>query len=509
MEFPNTRVKKLLSHSSGVIHIGFFKSNNDEDHFYTLSNNGQLKEWLLNSNGSIIIMESNFLMRPGSEYLSYLGFAPYGSNNNNTKNSDSQKIFISAINVSESFISVGYEDGLVLVWRRERRDVINKNKLEHRKRLGSGDYPLYSDEYCDMIDEMNVERAKEENYVRKGKFRIDDITLFSLEDDLVYNKSDMIAKFEQQKEEPVEGENDIKFNYKEYYNIFFLKYLFIQQTQEISYLFYYTLKDKRILLSASKDGSIIGYNMDNGKETFVLRMENYVRYICFCEQIVKSKRIVPKRTLTLLCNESYKVNLNLEKNKEKPIFDSSDFKYNNFTKIVFLTQTNKFYLLGYHGECIIFNKNFEEEDYVCYPKTIALFDIIQYKKKFLLFTSEFHMSLVEFDLDKKKMKELFYIKFGLNRVTDLMYFNDILYVTNYDRNVYSIDFDIEYKLYEERVQMKGEEIFSEAFNKYYEAHKGKKKKKKKKGKGKGKGKKGSSPKKSPKKKSVSPKKKKK
>ena len=127
-----------------------------------------------------------------------------------------------------------------------------------------------------------------------------------------------------------------------------------------------------------------------------------------------------------------------------------------------------------------------------YKKAIPLYDIIQYKKNFLVFTSEFNMCLVEFNFENNKMNELFYIKFGMNKVTNLIYINDILYITNADKNVYSIDFNYEYRLYEERVAMKKEEKLSEEYNIYYELHKNKKKKKKKGKKGKGK-KKASSP----------------
>ena len=75
MEFSNMRVKKTLSHSSCILYIGFF-TNNDEEHFYSLSNNGQLKEWLLNPDGSIILIETSYLLRPGSEYLEYIGYPP-------------------------------------------------------------------------------------------------------------------------------------------------------------------------------------------------------------------------------------------------------------------------------------------------------------------------------------------------------------------------------------------------------------------------------------------------
>ena len=120
MEFNNMRVKTVLDHSSCILYIGFFK-NNDEEHFYTLSNNGQLKEWLLNPDGSIILLETCYLLRPGADYLDYIGYPP----TENAKNG--HNIIISALTVSDNLLFCGYEDGLVIVWRQERRDVVDLN----------------------------------------------------------------------------------------------------------------------------------------------------------------------------------------------------------------------------------------------------------------------------------------------------------------------------------------------------------------------------------------------
>ena len=127
MEFNNMRVKTVLDHSSCILYIGFFK-NNDEEHFYTLSNNGQLKEWLLNPDGSIILLETCYLLRPGADYLDYIGYPP----TENAKNG--HNIIISALTVSDNLLFCGYEDGLVIVWRQERRNVVNLNTIRSWKR---------------------------------------------------------------------------------------------------------------------------------------------------------------------------------------------------------------------------------------------------------------------------------------------------------------------------------------------------------------------------------------
>ena len=584
MEFNDMRVKKLLTHSSCILYIGFFK-NNDEEHFYSLSNNGELKEWLLNPNGSVILLETCYLLRPGSEYLDYIGFPP-------TENSaNGHNIIISSINVADNLLFCGYEDGLVLVWNQERRNVVDLNTIKSWKRsrtivkqdktlmeemfgkekdnsnekggvimynendddeenenddneenennnnneskslseksnekntkvnnkinnnvldkiestymnkslLYEG--PTLSKKYLDFINIDNVVKAHNENLIREGKYRIDDITLFNLPDDIKYYKSSMVQEFMKTKDEVVIGEYDFKYKHKSYTNMFWLKYLFIHQKQEITYLFYYNYKDLHILLSSSKDGSICCYNIDTGELIYTFNISDYIKYACFCKEIPKSKRIIPKTHITLLCNSPRKIFLNLT--KEKPInMNTYDFNYNDFTKIIYIN--NNFYLLGKRGNCIVFNNNFEDEKKVLYHKAIPLYDIIQFKKYFVIFTADFNMVLVDFNFDLSRMIELFYIKFGMNKVTNLIYINNILYITNADKNIYSIDVNTEYELYEERIEMIKEDKFCDAFNVFYELHKNKRKKKKKGKKGKGKKKSAS-----PAKKKASPAKKKK
>ena len=580
MEFNNMRVKKLLTHSSSILHIGFFK-NNDEEHFYSLSNNGQLKEWLLNRDGSVILLETCHLLRPGNEYLDYIGYPPIENSNNG------HNITISSVIVNNDLIFCGYEDGLVLVWRQERRNVVDNNIIKSWKRSKSivklkkeivseisqvepGEYkepnlnmhlyneneeeekennedndeneisnennnlniynnlsnkslgnnfvskknninnnntelykiestnmnksllyegPTLCKKYLDFMNREKIIQAHSENLIREGKYRIDDITLFNLEDDLKYYKSSMIEDFSKAKNEPVTGENDFKYKYKNYTNIFWLKYIFIKQTQEITCLFYYNYKDFHILLSSSKDGSICCYDIDNGELLYTLDISDYVKYACFCKEITKNKRAIPKTHITLLCNSPHKIFLNLT--NEKPLnLNMYDFNYNDFTKIVYIN--NNFYLLGKSGNCVVFNNNFEDEKKVLFHKSIPLYDIIQFKKDFVIFTADFNMTLVEFNFDLNRMISLFYIKLGTNKVTNLIYINNILYITNADKNIYSIDVNMEYELYYERNAIDKEEKFCEAFNVFYEAHKNKRKKKKKGKKGKAK-KKTSSP----------------
>lgn len=157
MEFNNMRVKKIISHSSCILHIGFF-TNNDEEHFYSLSNNGELKEWLLNPDGSILLIETSYLLRPGSEYLDYIGYPPTENSSNG------HSIIISTITVADNLLFCGYEDGLVLVWRQERRDVVDLNIIKSWKRSRT----IVKREE-ENIDENNSSYINEKNYKEKKK----------------------------------------------------------------------------------------------------------------------------------------------------------------------------------------------------------------------------------------------------------------------------------------------------------------------------------------------------
>ena len=71
MEFSNCHVSTLLTHSSSILLMSQFK-NNDEDHFYSLSDNGEMKEWLLlaedRSQISKIEIESFKIKRPSDQF---------------------------------------------------------------------------------------------------------------------------------------------------------------------------------------------------------------------------------------------------------------------------------------------------------------------------------------------------------------------------------------------------------------------------------------------------------
>ena len=490
MEFSNIHVSTFLTHTSSILVMSQFK-NNDEDHFFSLSDDGEMKEWLLESENrekvNNIELETYKIKRPSDEFLQAIG------QTQTLKGKISNNYNITYCLPLEDGLILGYEDGLILYFYQEKRDVVNIEKLESLNLNKSMDLiNPKGDNYNNYVDYDNIKIISEEIKQRNRKMIFDDIVVFSLQDDIDFIHSDFTNDMLDFLEEEIEGENDIKFHYKDYFNILWLKYIFIEQTQPITYLFLYTLNNKKDLISASKDYSLIIYNLLNGNLIYKITLDSHIKFISFCQDIPPRKKIPPKSFLTLLSNSASKITLDLEKGNT-PIMNNYSFKYNDFNKVIYINK--KFYLLGNQGNCVVYNITFQEIGIVYYKKIIPLIDIIPFRNYFLVFTNEFKMILCDFDFEHQKMKELFHIKFGRNLVNNLNMRDDILYVINKDGEIYSIDIALEYEIYEERCLMKSQEIFSDAFNKYYETHKSKKKKKGKKGGKKGGGKKASSPKK--------------
>ena len=184
MEFSNIHIENLLSHNSSILTINKFP-NNDEDHFFTLSENGDLKEWLLSSEKKIEILEECNLMRPSIEYLKTLNHLP--------SNSIAKNFSITSFLFIENLLILGYEDGLILTFRQERRNVVKKGKIESLELNKSFDEfkeKLFKGEkYYNYLDYDNYKNTFEEIKDRNRKMLIDDYVFFSCDDDEKYIKS--------------------------------------------------------------------------------------------------------------------------------------------------------------------------------------------------------------------------------------------------------------------------------------------------------------------------------
>ena len=472
MEFSNIHIENLLSHNSSILTINKFP-NNDDDHFFTLSENGDLKEWLLlsSSQKQIKLLEECNLMRPSIEYLKTLNHLP--------SNSITKNFSITFFLFIENLLILGYEDGLILVFRQERRNVVKKGKIESLEMNKSFDEfkekIFKGEKYYNFLDYDNYKNTYEEIKDRNRKMLIDDYVFFSCVDDEKYIKSEIINDFEELKTNDVDGENDNKFLLKDYFNIIWLKFILIGHSQTITFLFHYNLNNKNYLISSSIDNSIKVFDLNDGSNVFDFKLNDYVKFICVCSE--NKKKSKGKNFVTFLLNTPNKITIDFECEPVK--INNFLFDYNNFNKVFYYE--NKYYLLTKQGEIIIFNSEFKEEKKLNFFIVSSLYEIIPYKKMFLIFNEKFQMFLCEFNYEKNIIIEKFFIRFGRNKISDLKFFNNFLYMTNLDGDLYRINIDYEYELFNERCNMKNAENFSNEFNAFYEVNKNKKKKKKKRG----------------------------
>ena len=492
MEFSNLHVYPIVRHKSPVLHIGHFQ-NNDDDHFFSISDNSELKEWLIPSvqGSDSTELETNTLLRPCSSFLSSLGHV---MTNKAHRDPTLNEMRVTSLLMYENLIVLGYEDGLVLVWRQERRDVVPKKMLERHNSLFLS--KRRHQRYIKYLDKDRVKNVLEEMKNRNLKNRLfDDNLVFNLKDDTEFLKCSYNKTFGKVLEEEIPGENDKKFDFKSYYNIMWLKYIFVGQTQEISNLFVYHYtkngEDREYLLSSSRDCTVFFYDLKNGEKKYSINIVNsYINYVCVFEQFIQDKNNRRKKikiqNLNLIANTSAKIIVDFNSD-EKPLINNYSFQWNTINKL--LEFNKKFYLLGNDGQCIILRSTFQEEAIVMYPKTVPLIDMIPFRNMFLFLTGRLEMGVCMIDLEvEKKIIELFKIKIGFKRITNLLLRDEVLYLTSKDTNVYSIDVAHEYELYERRCEMKKEEKLSEEYNKFLESRKNKKKKRGKSGKkGKGKG----------------------
>ena len=125
MLFPSDNVKIETTHSSNVLNIYHFYFN-DEDHFISLSDDGEIIEWLFKKETEEIkVIEKCNLVRTNDDLL-------ISNRHQIPKIPKGDYIRITRSLISNNFIFLGYEDGLIIVYLVEKQEKPKNEEEENQ-----------------------------------------------------------------------------------------------------------------------------------------------------------------------------------------------------------------------------------------------------------------------------------------------------------------------------------------------------------------------------------------
>lgn len=435
MKFANNNLKPILKHNRPILTINRFE-NNDDDHYYSLSDNSEMKNWLIDSNGAFQEeLETYYLLRPKEQFLVQRGHLA-------TKLTQSSKYFKITYTISfKQFIINGYEDGLLLVWKQEKRDIIDKNRLIKF----NSQTELIVKEARELINEGENAKQYEPDYLED-----DPIANYNIEAEALNTSLEQYMK---QPEEPT---------LKDYFNIMWLHFILIGHTQAIINLL--PIPEKNMLISSSEDLTINFYDLASGRTLYHIDLQTEARFIVYIN--------IPKPKLEkiiLLASPNNKIDIKL--NPDSLGINTSTINFLDLKKVVFFNK--KFYLVQSHTHLLIYTMDFKLEKEIPYPAFESFIDLIIYNQYFIFFSSDKKLHLCEMINDK--LVRLFSMVIGQKTVSNIMLIDSLLYMTNLDGNIYTLDIEGELMLYWNRKTMMEEEKVSVAFNKFLMSKKAKKK----------------------------------
>lgn len=442
MKFSNENLREEVNHSRPIVSLNQFE-NNDNDHFYSLSDNSELKEWTIDSLGNFIEeIETAHLYRPNEEFLTKQGHLP-------TKKLQSHKYFKITYSISfKHFLVNGYEDGLILVWCQEKRVLIDKKRL--KKYASCSNFSL-----GEVLEIIN----------KGGELKYEPPRLQDDSFTLTHNETNILNQsLEQYMKEPE------KILSKGYYNIMWLHFILLGHTQTIIYLIY--LPEKNMLITSSDDLTMRFFDMTSGKQVYNITLQTEARFLVYIDKPKQEKLVV-------LTSQNNKIEIKF--GQDSLNVNTFNLPFSDIRKVLYFNK--KYYLIQYTTQMLIYTFDFQLEKEIQYSKYEVFIDMIPYKNYFIFFSNDKKLHMCE--LVNAKLNRMFVIDIGRNTVSNLMLIDSILYMTSKDGCIYSLNVNKELELYWNRKSMADEETISIAYNKYLSSRKGMKK-----GKGKGKGAKG-------------------
>ena len=425
-------IKIVTNHFSPVLKV-FNLDFNKPYHFLSLSDNGEIVEWIFDkSRKNIKEIEKCNLQRPSDEILSI-------NKHELRKLKKGEYIKITAVTQFDNFLTVGYDDGLILVYQ------IEKQNLESKKTK------INSPSKIEKIEEENQE--DEEHHEHKKK------------DDIIENGNGSNKKTDE------EIMNELTLSI-DYYNTFSLYFILLGHSQEIRCLYY--VPSKKVLVSSSDNCTIKIYDMNNGFSLYHFNLDCVVNKMTLIEK-KNSKNLI------LLTEDPYKLIIDIS--KEPFSFNHYSFKYNNSLQLEKIN--NGYYLLG-KREIYLFDNNFEYKATFSNLDQVDYFLLKTYKDNVILFDTDNYMEITKFqsmvpkkvepDPKNKKaatnkkgkndnneeIKEIndqfginieLKVKIGNDLINDCFIYEQFAFCSCQDNNIYLVDLEEKKDLKYERTQM--------------------------------------------------------
>ena len=397
MLLPNEGITLLLKHSSSIKNIFHFDFN-EQNHFISLSDEGEIIEWFFNIETLQISQISKFhLKRPNNELLL--------EKKHKIQELKKGKYYkITEVIQFENYIVVGYSDGIILVYQVSKKQNTLKNKDTKENKSSKSNKIIMSDKK-ENEDEAGKEQNKEEknseeneseeNEENEEKEEKEEKSL-NLEEDKNGTEGDLNLGGDQGEEEPTGDDKNIKDKNEEinleYYNYFSLYYVLLGHLQDISALCY--IPEKKLLVSSSDDQTVKIFDFETGHLKYYFKLDFIVNKILY--QSTGRNKDSPNIVLTLLSNDPVKAIINLSSN---PItFAHYFFKFNSLIQLEKIN--DKYYGLN-KNNIVILDKNLNLEGTFISLNSADFKYFYKYKNDYLIADNENNIKIVEL-INKKK-----------------------------------------------------------------------------------------------------------
>ena len=422
MILHNDDIKIITTHSSPILNVFHFDINQPY-HFMSLSDNGEIIEWIFDKETkNIKEIEKCNLQRPSDEILTV-------NKHEIRKLKKGEYIKITSVIQFNNFLTVGYDDGLILVYQIEKQPIDKKKPA-----IGNLQEKIEEE---NQEDEEN-QKSKEETPLERKK-----------------TKEEIMAEL---------------VSSIDYYNTFSLYFILLGHSQQVRSLYY--VAKKKVLVTSSDNCTVKIYDMTNGFSLYHFNLDCIVNKII----LIEKKNV---ENLILLTEDPYKLIIDIT--KEPFSFNHYSFKYNNSLR---LEKMDKGYYLLAPRSVYQFDSNLE------YKATFTSLDPINYslikvyKNNVILFDAENYVEVTSFQSleekkvvedpkkkkaaakpakgkDDKKEEEVektdqyniiteFRVKMGTDEITECYIYDQFGFCCCQDNNIYLIDLELKKDMKYER-----------------------------------------------------------